>query len=134
MKALLGRVFWAVLFPFHYCIYCVIPFYPAEFMLKWKFLTLFWLPCICCFSFIGVNIFYLHLIFVSLINICLCVFLLGFVLYVTLWTSWTWVTATFTILGNFSTTISSNIFSGLFSHSSLSETPIIQMSVHLILS
>ena len=42
---------------------------------------------------------------------CLDLFLLGFILYVALWASWTWVAISFPILGNFSTIISSNIFS-----------------------
>ena len=32
-----------------------------------------------------------HLIFVNLINMCLGVFRLGFILFGTLWVSWTWV-------------------------------------------
>ena len=55
--------------------------------------------------------FFLYLIFVSLINMCLGVFLLGFILYGTLCTSWTWVTISFLILVKFSAIISSNIFS-----------------------
>ena len=46
-----------------------------------------------------------------------------------------WLTISFPILGKFSTkTISSNIFSDPFSLSSPSETPIMQMLVHLTLS
>ena len=45
------------------------------------------------------NIFSLCLIFVSLINMWLCVFLLGFILYGTVWASWTWVAISFHILG-----------------------------------
>ena len=41
---------------------------------------------------------------------CLDVFLLGFILYGTLCTSWTWVTISFSMLGKFSTIISSSIF------------------------
>ena len=44
---------------------------------------------ICCFSLIVFNIFSLSLIFVNLITIYLGVFLLGFILYGTLCTSWT---------------------------------------------
>ena len=40
---------------------------------------------ICCFSLTAFNIFPLYLIFDSLINMCLGVFLLGFILYGTLW-------------------------------------------------
>jgi len=39
---------------------------------------------ICCFSLAAFNIYYLCLIFVSLITMCLGVFLLGFILYETL--------------------------------------------------
>ena len=63
------------------------------------------------FSLAAFNIFSLNLIFVSLINMCLGVFLLGFVLYGTLYVSWTWVAIFFPLLGKFSTIISSNIFS-----------------------
>ena len=54
------------------------------------------------------------LIFVNLINMCLGVFCLGFILFGTLWVSWTWVIISFTILGKFSTIISSSIFSWSF--------------------
>ena len=89
---------------------------------------------ICCFSLAAFNIFSLCFIFDSLINMCLGVFLLGFILYRTLCASWTWLTISFPILGMFSTIISSNIFSVPFFFSSSSGTPIIQMLVHLILS
>ena len=64
---------------------------------------------------------------------CLGVFCLGFILFVTLWVSWTWVIISFPILGNFSTIISSSIFSSSFFLSS-SGTPMIQMLGHLTLS
>ena len=85
---------------------------------------------ICCFSQFAFNIFSLYLIFVSLINICLGVFLLRFILYA----SWTWVNISYLMLGKFSTLISSNNFSGPFSFSSSSETPLMQMLLHLMLS
>ena len=66
---------------------------------------------ICCFSLAAFNICYLYLIFISLINICLGLFHLGFILFGTLWVSWTWVAISFPILGTFSTTNSSSIFS-----------------------
>ena len=75
--------------------------------------------------------FSLCLIFVSLINMCLSVVLLEFILYRTLCISWTWLTISFPILGKFSTIISSKIFWFSFAFSG---TPIIQMLVHLILS
>ena len=69
---------------------------------------------ICCFSLAAFNIFSLNLIFDSLINMCLRVFLLGFILG-TLCASWTWVAISLPMLGKFSTIIPSNIFSGPFS-------------------
>ena len=63
---------------------------------------------------------------------CLGVFLLGFILYKTLCVSWIWLAISFSILGKFSTIISSKIFSYPFFFSSSSGTPIIWMLVHLI--
>ena len=88
---------------------------------------------ICCFSLPAFNICSLCLIFVNMINMCLGVFHLGFILFGTLWVSWTWVIISFPILGNFSTIISSSIFSWLFFLSS-SGTPMIQMLGCLTLS
>ena len=65
---------------------------------------------ICCFSLAAFNICSLYLIFVNLISMCLGVFHLGFILFGTLWVSWTWVIISFPILGKFSTIISSSIF------------------------
>ena len=65
----------------------------------------------CCFSLAAFNILSLCLVFVSLISICLGVFLLGFILYGTLCACWTWLTISFSMLGKFSTIISSKIFS-----------------------
>ena len=82
------------------------------------------------------NILSLCFVFVSLISMCLGVFLLRFILYGTLCASWTWLTISFSMLGKFSTIISSKFFSYPFFFSS-SGTPIIQMLemlVHLILS
>ena len=81
---------------------------------------------ICCFSLAAFNIYFLCLIFVNLINMCLGMFHLGFILFGTLWDSWTWVTISLSILGNFSTIISLSIFSWPFFLSS-SGTPMIQM-------
>ena len=47
---------------------------------------------ICCFSLAAFNICSSCLIFVNLINMCLAVFHLGFILFGTLWVSWTCVT------------------------------------------
>jgi len=88
----------------------------------------------CCFSLAAFNILSLCLVFVSLISMCLGLFLLGFILYGTLCTSCTLLTISFTMLGNFLTIISSKIFSYPFFLSTSSGTPIIWMLVHLILS
>ena len=74
---------------------------------------------ICHFSLAALNNFSLSLIFANLITTCLGVFLLGFILPGTLCASWTWVVISFPMLGKFSTIISSNIFSGPFSLSSV---------------
>ena len=78
--------------------------------------------------------FYLSLIFVILITVCLSVFLLGFILLGTLCASWTWLTISFPMSGKFSAIISSNIFSGPFSLISTFGTPIMPVLVHLMLS
>ena len=65
----------------------------------------------CCFSLATFNILYLCLVFVSLISMCLGMFFLGFILYRTLCASWTWLTIFFSMLGKYSTIISSKIFS-----------------------
>ena len=57
---------------------------------------------------------------------------LGFILFGTLWVSWTWVIISFPILWKFSTIISSSIFSWSFFLSS-SRTSMIQMLGHLTL-
>jgi len=88
----------------------------------------------CCFSPAAFNILSLCVVFVGLISICLGVFLLGFILYGTLCTSWTWLTISFSMLGKFSTIISSKIFSYPFFFSSSSGIPLIQMFIHLIFS
>ena len=77
---------------------------------------------ICCFSLVALHI-------LSVINFCqfdyyVSLFLLGFILPGTLWDSWTWLTISFPMLGKFSAIIFSNIFSGTFSLSSPSGTPI----------
>ena len=83
--------------------------------------------CVCCFSLAAFNICSLGLVFVNLINMCLRVFQLGFILFMTLWVSWTCVTISFPILGKFSTIISSSIFSWPFFLSSSLGTPVIQI-------
>ena len=89
---------------------------------------------ICCFSLAAFNICSLCLIFVNLINMCLGVSHLGFILFWTLWVSWTWVAISFSILGKFSTIISWNIFSCPFFSCSSYGTPMIWMLGHLTLS
>ena len=89
---------------------------------------------ICYFSLAAFNICSLCLIFVNLINMCLGVFCLGFILFGTLQVSWTQVIISFPILGKFSTIISSSIFSWSFFLSSYSGTPMFRMLWHLILS
>ena len=80
------------------------------------------------------NICPLCLIFVNLINMCLGVFHLGFILFETLCVSWTWVIISSPLIWKFSTIISSCIFSLSFFLSSSSETPMIQMLECLTLS
>ena len=94
-------------------------FWPAEFLLKNNNNNknnsadnLMGIPLhiIHCFSIAAFNIFSLNLIFISLNNMCLGIFLLEFILYGTLSASWAWVTISFPMLGKFSTIISLNIF------------------------
>ena len=92
------------------------------------------LVCYLLFSLAAFNICSLCLIFVNLINMCLGVFHLGFILFQTLWVSWTWVIISFPILGKFSTIISSSIFSWSFFLSSSSGTPMIPLLGRFTLS
>ena len=87
-----------------------------------------------CFSLAAFNICSLCFIFINLINMCLGVFHLGFIMFGTLWVSWTCVSILFPILWKFSTIISSNIFSWPFFLSSSSGTPMIRMLGRLTLS
>ena len=89
---------------------------------------------VCCFSLAVFNICSLCLIFVNLVNMCLAIFRLGFILFGTLWVSWTWVAISFLISGKFATIISLSIFSWPFFLSSSSRTPMIQMLGRLTLS
>ena len=89
---------------------------------------------ICCFSLAAFNICSFCLIFINLINMCLGMFCLGFILFWILCVSWTWVAISFSILGKFSTLISSSIFSWPFFLSSSSGIPMLQMLEHLTLS
>ena len=83
-----------------------------------------------CFSLAAFNSCSLCLIFVNLINMCLGVFRLGFILFGTFWVSWSWVAISFPILGKFSAIISSSNFSWPFFLSSSSGTPVIQTLGH----
>ena len=58
---------------------------------------------ICHFPLVVFNVVSLSLIFVSVITMCLGVFLLGFVLPGTLCTSWTWLTISFPMFRKFLT-------------------------------
>ena len=89
---------------------------------------------ICCFSLAAFSICSLYLIFISLINMCLGVLCLWFVLFGSLWVSWILVAISFPILWKFSTIISSSIFSCHLFLSSSSGTPMIRMLGHLTLS
>ena len=67
------------------------------------------------FSSCFLNILSLSLIFVSLMTMCLGVFILGFILPGTLSASQTWLSISFPTLGKFSAIIFLNVCSGLFS-------------------
>jgi len=86
------------------------------------------------FSPTAFNILSLCLVFFSLISMCVGIILFGFILYGTLCASWTWLTISFSMLGDFSTIISLKIFSYPFFLFPSSGTHIIQMLVHLIWS
>ena len=62
--------------------------WPEDFLLKDQLLSLWESPCVLFFfSLAAFNICSLSLIFVNLINMCLEVFHLGFILFGTLWIS-----------------------------------------------
>ena len=75
-------------FPFS-TLYPAIPFWPVEFLLKDQLLSVCYLYVTCCFSLVAFNILSFCLVFVSLISMCLGVFLLGFIVNGTLCSSWT---------------------------------------------
>jgi len=112
------------------------PFWAAEFLLKNQLITLgrFLSMLFVALPIVTFSIFCLLLICVNLINICFSMSLLGFILYGTVCTSWTWVTISFPLLEKFLTVISSDICSGHLYFSSSSGTPIVRMLVHLMLS
>ena len=76
------------------------------------------------------SIFFLSLIFVSLIYICLCIVLFHFILYRTLFPSWTWVSLSSLMSGKLMSIISSNISQVLLIFSFYK----MQMLMHLMLS
>ena len=86
------------------------------------------------FSNFSLSLILIWLLCVSLITICLGMFLLGLNLPGTVCASWTWMAISFPMLGKFSTIISSNVFSGPFALSSPSGTPIMRMLLCLMLS
>lgn len=63
---------------------------------------------ICCFSLDALNSFPMCLIFVSLVKMFCGIFLFRFILFGTLWASWSWVSISFSILGNVLIIISSS--------------------------
>ena len=132
-EILVGSVIWVLFHHFKY----VLPFSSGLKSFYWKvgcYPMGIPLWVICCFSFTAFNICSLCLIFINLINMCLGVFCLRFILFGTLWVSWTWVAISFPILGKFSTIISWNIFSCPFFSCSSYGTPMIWMLGHLTLS
>ena len=135
MRFLLGTVIWLYIFPFQYLKY-ILPFPSGLQSCCWKISCYAYgisLVCTCCFSLAAFNIFSLCLVFVSLISVCLDVFLCEFILYGVLCASWTWLTISFSMLGKFSNIIYSKFFSYAFFFSSSSGTPVIRLLVHLIL-
>ena len=90
--------------------------------------------CYLLFFLAPFNICSLCLILINLINTCLGVFRLGFILFGTLCVSWTCVTISFPIWGKFLAIISSSTLSWPFFLYSSSGTPTIQMLGHFTLS
>lgn len=96
---------------------------------------------ICCFSLVIYNSCTLYLFLVNMINMCLVVFLLEFILYWILRTSWTWVAISSANLGKFLSIISLNIFSCPFftylffclSYSNVSLLCIFNLLLHFLL-
>ena len=121
-------------FPFHHFKY-ILPFPSCLQSFCWKVNLPLWGSS--CMFFVAFPLllfifFSLHLIFVSLLNMCLGLFLLEFILYGTLWASWTCLAISFVILREFSTIISSNIFSNSFilsSYSGISDWNVVMFKV-----
>ena len=125
------KLSWLEIFSFHHMKY-IMPFPSVLQCFCWKIRVP--LYGICFLSLAAFNICSLSLILVNLINMCLSVFLLGFILYGTRCASWIWVSGSFSMLWKFSAIIYSNIFSVPFSLSYPSGNPGILMSVSLMLS
>ena len=84
MRSLLDTVIWAVGYFLSSLLVCLlIPSWPEEFLLKDQLLSLWESPCVLfvCFSLDAFNICSLCLIFVNVINMCLGVFHLEFILF-----------------------------------------------------
>ena len=104
MRALLCRVCLVVGFSLSSLeIYPATSFWPAEFLLKNPLINLWGFPfkLFVAFPLLLLIFFSLHLIFISLINMCFGMFLLGFILYGTLCASRTLETISFPISGSF---------------------------------
>ena len=87
MRSLLGTVIWAVGYFLSSLSVCpAIASWPEQFLLKDQLLSLWESPCVLFvfFSLATFHICSLYLIFANLINICLGVFCLGFILFGTL--------------------------------------------------
>ena len=93
-------------------IYHAIPFWLVKFLLRNQLIAWWTFACMLFVIFpLLLLLFYPSLIFVSLITMCLSVFLLGLILLGTLCASWTWLTISFRVFRKFSAIISSNILS-----------------------
>ena len=106
MRSLLGRVILIVVFCFfffHHFQYILPLPLACSVSAERSAVNLTGIPLyvICCFSLAAFNTFSLCLIFVSLINMCLGVFLFGLLLHGTLWASWIGVVISFPTLGKF---------------------------------
>ena len=136
MRSLLGTVIWAVGYFLSSLSMSCHSLLAWRVSIKRSAVILMGIPLyvLCYFSLAAFNICSLCLIFVNLINMCLGVFCLRFILFGTLWVSWTSVIISFLILGMFSTIIPPSIFSWSFFLSSSSGIPMIQMLGHLTLS
>ena len=99
---------------------------------KWSTILVgFPLYDICC---LWLLIFFFVLNFVTMISMCLSMFLLEFIMYGILCASATWVSFSFHILGKFSATISLSNLSSTFFPSSPFGTPIMWMLLCLTFS